>query len=244
MKGDINPVEIIIGTVKDEGLLNTQKFLRNPDLYLNISQHWAWQGPRDLFGKRGVEDITEQDVSQAGEVLDFYIGSDSNFDEDHFDNLTNMMTDRYWYGTNKMENVLAQQWLIVYQYMFSYKGENSYLDPYGINSSLYGVTHSDELYYMFNPYWFGVFELSDEDLKISTMLMELWTDFAKFGDPTPPGAAFSWEPVTVTDHRYLLIGQDQVKMDQSDEYLRRVQFWDGIMFERFSDKVIPQEWFG
>ena len=93
---------------------------------------------------------------------------------------------------------------------------------------------------MFNPYWFGVFELSDEDLKISTLLMELWTDFAKFGDPTPPGAAVSWEPVTVTDHRYLLIGQDQVKMDQSDEYLRRVQFWD----ERFPDKVLTPEWFG
>jgi hypothetical protein len=33
-------------------------------------------------------------------------------------------------------------------------------------------------------------------------------------------------------------------MDQSDEYLRRVQFWEGIMSKRFPDKGLPAEWFG
>ena len=85
---------------------------------------------------------------------------------------------------------------------------------------------------MFNPYWFDVFDLSEDDLKISTIMMEFWTNFAKFGDPTPPGAIPAWEPLTAAEHRYLEIGQDQVKMDLSADYQRRVQFWAELMAAR------------
>ena len=39
-------------------------------------------------------------------------------------------------------------------------GENGFLDAMGVDSSEYGVCHSDELYLFWSPYWFGNYSLN------------------------------------------------------------------------------------
>jgi len=61
----------------------------------------------------------------------------------------------------------------------------------------------------------------------------LWTNFAKFGDPTPPGdrdddiGDIEWLPVSeaTAGSRYLNFGTS-LFMDESDDYIERMAFWD------------------
>ena len=58
-----------------------------------------------------------------------------------------------------------------------------------------GVTHSDELYFMWNPFYNISYPLNDQDKEMSLKLTTLWTNFAKTGDPNlpdSPGTGVTW----------------------------------------------------
>ena len=57
------------------------------------------------------------------EVLEHAVGSLDNLTPDHFSELTDMLTDLYWYCTHTLAHLLAQQGATVYQYLFTYKGD-------------------------------------------------------------------------------------------------------------------------
>ena len=56
------------------------------------------------------------------EVLEHAVGSLDNLTPDYFSELTDMLTDLYWYCTHSYAEMLSNQGVTVYQYMFSYKG--------------------------------------------------------------------------------------------------------------------------
>ena len=62
------------------------------------------------------------------EITKFYLGPTGalNINEDHFDNMTKMISDAYiWYGTYKHAEGAALNGDLVFQYQFNFKG------PYG-----------------------------------------------------------------------------------------------------------------
>ena len=83
-----------------------------------------------------------------------------------------------------------------------------------MDSTQYGVAHSDELWQLWNIY-FGVYYVNDRSPEIkyvSESMIDMWANFARGGDPTPPDSNLdiSWDPVTSEDHRYLVIGRNAV----------------------------------
>ena len=124
--GEINPEAIIVGANQDEGLLKTLNFIMDPDLYEVTRNQWSIRGPMSEFGKRfqgNMTDITKQDVDQSLELLLHNVDSLENVDTDHLLNLTRMQTDVYWYGTQKLAEMVSEQGVTVYQYLFAYKGD-------------------------------------------------------------------------------------------------------------------------
>lgn len=85
-----------------------------------------------------------------------------------------------------MTNFLLDNDMKAYQYKISYKGKYSFMDFYGVDASKLGVCHADELFYLFQPCYEVYVELPENDLVLSQELLSYWTNFAKFGDPTPP----------------------------------------------------------
>ncbi|XP_070160420.1 juvenile hormone esterase-like isoform X2 [Polyergus mexicanus] len=76
-----------------------------------------------------------------------------------------------------------------YLYIFSYESETSPWKKF-LNITLPGVTHSEELFYLFYPYMikylgFSTLASDSKDYKIMNRLTQMWTDFAKTGNPTP-----------------------------------------------------------
>jgi carboxylesterase type B len=80
-----------------------------------------------------------------------------------------------------------------FQTVFRFFGLDSWF------SSNTAANHGDELYLMFSvndlPY---DTVYTDGDRAVSKNLLLLWTNFAKYGDPTPPDSGLAvWERVTL-----------------------------------------------
>ena len=90
-----------------------------------------------------------------------------------------------------------------------------------------GVCHCDELGYLFkvNLMDYVPEKESKEDKMLETMT-KLWTNFAKFNDPTPKSEIAEWKPVDSNNKYYLDIGDSLVL--KSDLCHSEIQFWKDI----------------
>ena len=80
-----------------------------------------------------------------------------------------------------------------------------------MEASKYGVSHSDELWFLWNTY-FGKHWINrpEDQVNISNNMLDMWVNFARDGDPTPPDWPVTWLPVApgpVQVHGYLILGQ-------------------------------------
>lgn len=96
-----------------------------------------------------------------------------------------MYTDAWFYiGADKaVRDHLETLSSPVYYYFFEYRGSSSFSALFGDPERDYGVSHSDELLYLF-----PIAEIlypdkppTNEDLKMTDVLTELWVNFAKTG---------------------------------------------------------------
>ncbi|XP_070194060.1 neuroligin-4, Y-linked-like [Littorina saxatilis] len=96
-----------------------------------------------------------------------------------------------------------------YLYEFSYRSANRESPVWN------GAEHADELHYVFGSpvnndfMWNGfVTSWTDDDRRVSDDVMTLWTNFAKYGNPTPSSQnGATWLPWTRTSPNYLEIGE-------------------------------------
>lgn len=71
----------------------------------------------------------------------------------------------------------------VYYYYFAYRGSSSFSKIFGDEIKDYGVSHADELQYLF-PVGEQLFQdtpFSKEDHRVADIMTTLWTNFAKTG---------------------------------------------------------------
>ncbi|XP_057318500.1 venom carboxylesterase-6-like [Microplitis mediator] len=121
----------------------------------------------------------------------------------------------------------------VYYYYLTYKGSSSFSRIFGAPEGDYGVSHADELQYLFpvGEQLFKDVALSEEDHRMIDTLTQLWFNFAKTGNPTPSitqQIPLKWKPVRTEALEYLLIPDSQnLKMSK---YLlkERMEFWASI----------------
>ncbi|XP_018054574.1 PREDICTED: esterase E4-like isoform X1 [Atta colombica] len=76
-----------------------------------------------------------------------------------------------------------------YLYKFSYESK-TYVGKEILKVTLPGVTHAEDLFFLFYPHVMKEFNLSSllsnsNDYKMIDCLTQMWTNFAKTGDPTP-----------------------------------------------------------
>jgi len=78
-----------------------------------------------------------------------------------------------------MKDFIVNQTSPLYYYYFNYNGSASFSSIFGDNTKRYGVSHADELQYLF-PVGESLFKepLSEEDHYIIDVMTTLWTNFA------------------------------------------------------------------
>ncbi|XP_013141526.1 PREDICTED: acetylcholinesterase-like [Papilio polytes] len=114
----------------------------------------------------------------------------------------------------------------VYHYVFSYHGQR-HISLRKDNVTIYGAAHSDELGYLFDMPVVLEDEITLEDQIIIDRMTTLWTNFAKFGDPTPIVSDLlpvKWIPVT--DRRMFYYNIDTKVTLERRMFHKEVAFWD------------------
>lgn len=95
-----------------------------------------------------------------------------------------------------------------------------------------GATHADELAYLFKAFYYdnitGTIEANSvEDLAIER-IVTLWTNFAKYGNPTPEDFEdFIWSPISEDACNYIDFGTNETTTGTNPD-AERIQFWEDI----------------
>ena len=228
--GDFNKnIDVIIGTNKDEGILYVLGFFLDPELWNDWRENFYNIGTRSLFNIPKESDITEEDIENTKQLVEYYFGTIENFNEEHKTAVFNLFTDgAFLFDTHKTINYLTEAGVTVYEYIMTYQGEYSLTSLSGFGPV--GVCHADELLYLFTPAFSTNITLNAEDIEVKNVMVKAWTNFAKFGDPTPPNSDFSWTPRSSQDqvHHFLNISGPNPTMDTSQDIEDRIAEWETI----------------
>jgi carboxylesterase type B len=99
-----------------------------------------------------------------------------------------------------------------------------------LTSLIPGASHCDDVGYLFKHFASPKIEAGSIEEKSVTRFVKLWTNFAKYGNPTPAKndslLDVVWKPVTGKELDYLDIGKDLIP--RANPYPERLNFWKEI----------------
>merc|ERR1711962_411141 len=228
-------VEVIVGTCKDEGLGQFIAAWSDPEFFDNLQTNWDTVGVATVLGLTRVSDITPEDVEDARNLLQFYVGGVENMTQHQLQSLVDMMTDSsFLYGVHKKIGYLLRQNVTVYQYVLTHRGGFSITQMNG-PSETHGVSHADDLIYewdpVFGPGWdTAAHQISGEDALVRELLTGAWASFASTGVPLEG----VWEPVVDWKENLLsnflnISGSHPEMADGEDLGPGRMDIWNSVV---------------
>ncbi|CRL03418.1 CLUMA_CG016445, isoform A [Clunio marinus] len=126
----------------------------------------------------------------------------------------------------------------IYRYEFTFSGKFNHIKNFLFLSSYDGACHSDDLYYLFDtiiPYWPWPSSEVEEARTVRDRVVRLWTNFAKYGNPTPNTDNLvnqNWPPFDQTTRTYLEIGKELTVKNEPNrlEELHNFQLLFALVF--------------
>ncbi|XP_046608330.1 juvenile hormone esterase-like isoform X1 [Neodiprion virginianus] len=233
--GQIRDVPCIMGLVENEGVGTTigfyekegwlEDFMENFDHLLPIYLYWSYQ--------------PDSGAAWVKAAKSYYFNNIETMNRSELlTNLTLLVGDALF--TYPMYSSLLYQHAVAvnpqYLYDFRYRGTWSNTYVYGNTLKDYGVTHADELVYIF-PYADHNIMLalnktaSKTDIQMREIMVQLWTSFATHGKPSTLyfRGNTTWEPYSEEDN-FLRIGdRSEITLEVEHSVSReRMQFWANL----------------
>ncbi|KAF5307860.1 hypothetical protein FQR65_LT06592 [Abscondita terminalis] len=232
-EGHAANVPFLSGINTEDGLYQAEYILKKSNLIEKLNTQFEEIGSWLLY--YGITAIVKDRIPFGKKIKKYYF-KDYTINESTKKELTNLYTDAWFLEGLQLSNELLTKHSKkpVYNYLFGYRGSESYITT--LTSKKNGVCHKDELLYLFrNNIDFPNYTPSESDRKISDLLITLWTNFATYGNPTPPedtSLPFTWEPVTKENDNYLFIKKNgEVKMQQQKIFPERSKFWSDLIID-------------
>lgn len=216
----------ITGINSEEGLYRILK--KNVNKTLHLIEH---DFPSFLSQLMIFDNLYEQSEKERNAELtyDFYFKNASSTEE----------------KTRKAEQILSDAWFSwpvelaiqrhvgpLYYYLYDHLSEHPMTTYF--NSALTGVAHGEELRVFFSQKKYFPNELNEVDCNISQMMIKLWVNFAKTGNPTPHPISsnpqvtdekdFIWNSTSSVDPTHMLIQTNKLSLHKH-LFGDRVQFW-------------------
>ena len=117
-------VDVIIGNVADEGIMFLLSPLAGFETWEDFKNNFYIYGPRRFFKIANQSEISETDIEKTHQIVEFYLGSDDNINEEHRQELFDMFTDAAMlYGSYKTTQYLLKNNVKTFKYIFSYEGK-------------------------------------------------------------------------------------------------------------------------
>ena len=231
--GSQKDLPFIIGITKDDGGYRLSKIWED---LKEEGEDWKNYGPNRLLDIP-FDKISEYDKLLAQVIRHFYLGPNPmEAKRENSRALMNMFTDAvYRSPTNKILQLLdGTRESQLFSYEIVHKPSKSHLEDFEAmarndkNDNAFAVVHGDDLLYIFDNIREDLNEAisSKEDKKARKAIVNMWTNFAKFEDPTPyknPNYP-RWKPYDKVNRAYLAIGpKSKVKRKSRNAAM---YFWD------------------
>jgi len=234
--GYFNKVPIMTGTMKNEGLLSVPEF--------DLEKDWEKEGPKTLFIQTSfnASEVTEDEILQAKMMKRFYTGKHGNLN-DSIVEFYEMLTDSLFLSPDQKVAELASKFVPVYNYRFTYAGEQSLL-PFYLGESLplfddqtieaLKPVHGDDIFYLFESVYGKIG--TEDDLRMRDILVKYWTNFAKYGHPSPlmSDNLTQWLPYSAQKNYMELNLQPEMKQQVEKE---RMEFWQRVHWQPKEDEI-------
>lgn len=229
-------ISIMIGFNTQESISEIIPFLRNPYYLKSFSNFFKFMVP---FQSHCSFNYTTTQYRKIGiQIKNKYFTDGIN--EKSIEKFMKYASDLQKYPTYKfIRYYLRNDNNKMFVYKFNYVGKFNAVKgtaTAGSSFAVKGAASGDEICYLYNcePLWDNYVNISknlyDQDRMFIKELTGLWTNFAKFGDPTPPSQAnnYIWLPMTQKDDNVLLISKTRTRMISSHSESKMLSFWNEI----------------
>ncbi|CAH2075634.1 unnamed protein product, partial [Iphiclides podalirius] len=221
-------VPIIYGTTSKEGL-----FL----VAAESEESLAERNGRYLFASDLRFPSEVEAATEALEVQKFYFGQ-NRISMKALMNVSDLYTHLYF----EMPPILETSLLIknsnatIYNYYFDYAGERNFMKKRSGFKNETGACHGDDLMYLFKATLLP-FGINSRDYQMINTMTTLWTNFAKYGDPTPKSndPKVQWIPSNKEQINFLYIN-DELKMGPIPNP-KAYQLWKSI-YDKYRKKEV------
>lgn len=228
-----NSVSSIVGFNKEDGLLLSTRFLKDPHVLNHFVENQLVCAPIYLLGK-DKQVASEADTAKSEELIQSYSKSGTNTT---FAEYTDLFTDAVFAaGSHKLANHLVKNGRKVFKYIFSYQGSTSLGDIFSaslLEQGLYlisrllrlyptqslGACHADDLLYLFQVTPIINMIPTSVDRRVSEEMLEMWVNFATTGEPNN-----AWRKADLeAEFDYFVI--DEISTMETRMELTRLKQW-------------------
>ncbi|XP_045449950.1 cholinesterase 1-like [Melitaea cinxia] len=182
--------------------------------------------------------VTQMDIGEK--FRNFYLHNKTASKETLDDLVKFFGMELFIYGAISQQKIIAKgNENKAYLYKFTCKSElNLVVHFYGLGHLFEHRTvvgHGDDGAYIFSN--FKVDNMQPSTIKMIDQVTTLWTNFAKYGDPTPDDSlGVKWLPYTIENEDYLDIGEDLVPATHPEK--EELEFWESN-FKEFLPEFVP-----
>nr|XP_027216595.1 cholinesterase 1-like [Penaeus vannamei]XP_027216596.1 cholinesterase 1-like [Penaeus vannamei] len=227
-EGRYNRVDVLSGVTRDEGAFNARAFVED-GVMDSMIQNFSLVGPPAL----GFEAWDDDPEYLARLAFHRYLGP-MEFDLTRIDPLVKLLGDSF-YSMCHVEAVEhhardAAFGFRAFAYELQHRGEHAFSDLFRGPSPAWNLAYvgdSDDLQYLFSFDKLNVSLTKEEDLFVSRIMVDLWTNFAATGNPTPDlSLGFKWTPTEASSLSYLGITSAPAMKVYDRE--QDIEFWRNL----------------
>ncbi|XP_046977685.1 juvenile hormone esterase-like [Vanessa cardui] len=228
-------VEVMNGYTEDEGILFFSSGIDVEKVFDQANNFLEFFVPEPYTTYTPL--ATQMEIGRR--FKDFYM-KNKTASRDNLDDLLRYFNmELFTYGTISQEKIIAKKnQNKSYLYKFTCKSELNIFTLLTGLDQLFNyrpvVAHSDELGYIFS---LTEINMNSSTFKMIEQVTTLWTNFAKYGDPTPDNSLdVKWLPYTLENQDYLDIGENLVAKRYPEK--EDMEFWESN-FKEFLHQYVP-----
>ena len=181
--GAFNTAPMISGTMANEGALQVMGLLGPTQDKKTL---WGYVGAQQLMITEGnnITETKENEVYLAMMITKYYTQDNMDLRESG-QGWMDMFTDSSFLSPDqKVMQLMTGHGRQVFNYIFNYLPTNTIAKIYGAPDNSVSPVHAEDILYLFEEFA-GIRLTTDEELALADKMLTYWTNFAKYGHPSP-----------------------------------------------------------
>jgi len=234
--GVFNQIPFMSGTVKNDGAIILPTFALTGKTTKEVKENWGSLGPAMMYSSPNHK-VTEEDSLFANITMKYYNHpqGDSALEQDQ--PLLDILSDSVFISPDqKTVQMMSKHSQHVFNYYLTQQTDKSFIGPVLQLGPEYSPMHGDDLIFLLENYGQKL-KFSEEESALSKLMIKYWTNFAKFGHPTPSVSEDlpHWDAVTEESHNYLEL--KAVPHMEKNLLAERMHYWDKMMWAPKIDDI-------